>query len=101
MATRTTKSPKRQISKIKSSAKKAGERVVELAENAVNTLRGKVKAKAQRGEAALKAAKVGYQMYQYEGTQHGFHNNSTPRYTEAAANLAWERTLAFFKQHLA
>ena len=52
-------------------------------------------------EAALKANKVTYQMYQYEGTQHGFHNNSTPRYSEAAANLAWERTLAFFKQHLA
>jgi carboxymethylenebutenolidase len=52
-------------------------------------------------ETALKAAKVSYQMYQYEGTQHGFHNNSTPRYSEAAANLAWERTLAFFKQHLA
>jgi carboxymethylenebutenolidase len=52
-------------------------------------------------EAALKAAKVDYQMHMYEGTQHGFHNNSTPRYNEAAANLAWERTLAFFKQHLA
>ena len=36
-----------------------------------------------------------------KGTQHGFHNNSTPRYNEAAANLAWERTIAFFKQHLA
>ena len=35
------------------------------------------------------------------GTQHGFHNNSTPRYNEAAANLAWERTVAFFKKHLA
>ena len=52
-------------------------------------------------EAALKANKVSYQMYQYEGTQHGFHNNSTPRYSEAAASLAWDRTLAFFKQHLA
>ncbi|HVY63964.1 MAG TPA: dienelactone hydrolase family protein, partial [Gammaproteobacteria bacterium] len=52
-------------------------------------------------EAALKAHKVNYQMYRYEGTQHGFHNNSTPRYNEAAANLAWERTIAFFKQHLA
>jgi carboxymethylenebutenolidase len=52
-------------------------------------------------EVALKAAKVDYQMHMYEGTQHGFHNNSTPRYNEAAANLAWERTLAFFKQHLA
>jgi len=52
-------------------------------------------------EAALKTAKVPYQMYMYEGTQHGFHNNSTPRYDEKAANLAWDRTIAFFKQHLA
>jgi carboxymethylenebutenolidase len=52
-------------------------------------------------ESALKAAKVQYQMYMYEGTQHGFHNNSTPRYDEKAANLAWDRTIAFFKQHLA
>ncbi|HUO66647.1 MAG TPA: dienelactone hydrolase family protein [Gammaproteobacteria bacterium] len=52
-------------------------------------------------ESALKAAKVTYQMYMYEGTQHGFHNNSTPRYDEKAANLAWDRTIAFFKQHLA
>jgi len=52
-------------------------------------------------ETALKAAKVSYQMYMYEGTQHGFHNNSTPRYDEKAANLAWDRTIAFFKQHLA
>jgi carboxymethylenebutenolidase len=52
-------------------------------------------------EAALKAANVRHQMHMYEGTQHGFHNNSTPRYNEAAANLAWERTVAFFKQNLA
>jgi carboxymethylenebutenolidase len=39
-------------------------------------------------------------MHSYPGTQHGFHNNSTPRYNEAAAKLAWERTIAFFKQHL-
>ncbi len=39
--------------------------------------------------------------YVYPGTQHGFHNNSTPRYDEAAANLAWERTLAHFRKHLA
>ena len=52
-------------------------------------------------EAALKANKVPLPDVQYEGTQHGFHNNSTPRYNETAANLAWERTLAFFKQHLA
>ncbi|HET7132884.1 MAG TPA: dienelactone hydrolase family protein, partial [Gammaproteobacteria bacterium] len=52
-------------------------------------------------EAALKANKVSYQMYMYDGTNHGFHNNSTPRYNEAAAKLAWDRTIAFFKQHLA
>jgi carboxymethylenebutenolidase len=51
-------------------------------------------------EAALKAAKVRYQAFQYPGTQHGFHNNTTPRYDEAAAKLAWSRTLEFFKQHL-
>lgn len=52
-------------------------------------------------EAALKANGVGYEMYQYPGTQHGFHNNSTPRYHEPSAKLAWERTIAFFKKHLA
>jgi carboxymethylenebutenolidase len=52
-------------------------------------------------EAALKANEVPYQMYIYPGTQHGFHNNSTPRYQEAAAKLAWERTIAFFKKQLA
>jgi carboxymethylenebutenolidase len=36
----------------------------------------------------------------YEGTQHGFHNNSTPRYSEAQAKLSWDRTLAFWKKHL-
>ena len=52
-------------------------------------------------EAALKAAGVPYQMHIYPGTQHGFHNNSTPRYQEAAAKLAWERTAAFFRANLA
>jgi len=52
-------------------------------------------------EAALKAAGVRYEMYMYPGTQHGFHNNSTPRYQEAAAKLAWERTIALFRKHLA
>ena len=52
-------------------------------------------------EAALKAAGVAYQMHIYPGTQHGFHNNSTPRYNEAAAKLAWERTIAFCRKHLA
>jgi carboxymethylenebutenolidase len=52
-------------------------------------------------EAALKAAKVSHEVYFYEGTQHGFHNNSTPRYNEAAAKLAWDRSVAFFRKHLA
>jgi carboxymethylenebutenolidase len=51
-------------------------------------------------EAALKAAKVRYQRYGYPGTQHGFNNDTTPRYDAAAAKLAWERTIAFFKKNL-
>lgn len=52
-------------------------------------------------ERALKASAVQYDMHVYPGTQHGFHNNSTPRYNEAAVKLAWERTIASFKKHLA
>jgi carboxymethylenebutenolidase len=52
-------------------------------------------------EAGLKSAGVKYEMYTYPGTQHGFHNNSTPRYDEAAAKLSWERTIAHFKKYLA
>jgi carboxymethylenebutenolidase len=52
-------------------------------------------------ESALKAAGVSYQAHVYPGTQHGFHNNSTPRYNEPAARLSWERTIAFFKANLA
>ena len=51
-------------------------------------------------EAALKANKKKYELYRYEGTQHGFHNDTTPRYDEAAAKLAWQRTLAFFNRHV-
>ena len=51
-------------------------------------------------EQELKAAKVPYEIHVYPGTQHGFHNNSTPRCNEAAAKLAWERTIAHFKRHL-
>ncbi|HEV7992896.1 MAG TPA: dienelactone hydrolase family protein [Gemmatimonadaceae bacterium] len=47
-------------------------------------------------EQALKAANVKYERFQYPGTQHGFHNDTTPRYNEAAAKLAWQRTVAFF-----
>lgn len=51
-------------------------------------------------EEALKANKVTYTMYMYEGTNHGFHNDTTPRYDEAAAKLAWQRTLDFFGKYL-
>lgn len=51
-------------------------------------------------EAALKANGVDYRMHEYLDTRHGFHNNSTPRYNEAQAKLAWERTVAFFKEKL-
>jgi carboxymethylenebutenolidase len=51
-------------------------------------------------ETALKANKKKYELYMYEGKQHGFHNDTTPRYDAEAAKLAWERTLAFFKKNL-
>ena len=51
-------------------------------------------------EKALKANKVQFEMHSYPGTRHGFHNNSTKRYNEAAAKLAWQRTIAFFKKNL-
>jgi carboxymethylenebutenolidase len=51
-------------------------------------------------ETALKANNVKYQMFMYPGTNHGFHNDTTPRYDEAAAKLAWSRTIAFFKENL-
>ena len=51
-------------------------------------------------EAALKAAGLKYEMHIYPGTEHGFNNDTTPRYDAAAAKLAWDRTLAFFDIHL-
>ena len=51
-------------------------------------------------EAALKANKKAYTLYMYEGKQHGFHNDTTPRYDEAAARLAWSRTLEWFNKYL-
>lgn len=51
-------------------------------------------------EAALQANGVDYEMHMFPGTLHGFHNNSTPRYNEAAANLAWNRTVGFFRRRL-
>jgi carboxymethylenebutenolidase len=51
-------------------------------------------------DAALTAAKVTHEGFVYAGANHGFHNDTTPRYDEAAAKLAWERTLGWFKKHL-
>ncbi|MES2840453.1 MAG: dienelactone hydrolase family protein [Pseudomonadota bacterium] len=51
-------------------------------------------------EAALKAAGVRYTAHQYPGTQHGFNNDTTPRFDAPAAKLSWDRTMAFFKQTL-
>ena len=51
-------------------------------------------------EAALKAAGKTYEAHIYPGANHGFHNDSTPRYDEAAAKLAWDRTIDWFKRHL-
>ncbi len=51
-------------------------------------------------EAALKAAGVRYEMHMYQGTQHGFNNDTTPRYDKAAATEAWKRTMALFNSTL-
>jgi carboxymethylenebutenolidase len=51
-------------------------------------------------EAALKARAIPHEMHVYEGANHGFHNDTTPRFDEAAAKLAWERTLAWFNRYL-
>ena len=51
-------------------------------------------------EAALKENKVRYEMFMYANTNHGFHNDTTPRYDEAAAKLAWQRTLDFFNKNV-
>jgi len=51
-------------------------------------------------EEALKANKIKYQIFKYDGTQHGFNNDTTPRFDKAAATLAWQRTIDFFKKNL-
>lgn len=51
-------------------------------------------------ETALKAAKINYQTFIYEGSQHGFNNDTRPRFDEKAAKLAWGRTIEFFNKHL-
>lgn len=51
-------------------------------------------------EAVLKANNIEHQAYIYPNVNHGFHNNTTPRFDKEAADLSWERTIAFFKKHL-
>ena len=51
-------------------------------------------------EKALKAYNKDYQVHFYPNTNHGFHNTSTPRYDQEAAELAWNRTIAFFREKL-
>jgi carboxymethylenebutenolidase len=52
-------------------------------------------------EAALKAAHIEYEAFIYPNVNHGFHNDTTPRYDKEAAELSWSRTIAFFKRKLA
>jgi len=51
-------------------------------------------------ESALKASGAKYEMHMYPGTEHGFHNDTTPRYSEAAAKLSWQRTVDFFNKNV-
>jgi carboxymethylenebutenolidase len=60
----------------------------------------RVNATREDYEAALKAAGAEFEIHTYPGTNHGFHNNSTPRYDESEAKLAWERTIALFNEKL-
>lgn len=60
----------------------------------------RVNAMRDEYKKALEKNKVSFEMHIYPGTNHGFHNNSTPRYDEKAAKLAWERTIAAFKKYL-
>lgn len=61
----------------------------------------RVNATREEYRKALTDHKVPFEMFTYPGTGHGFHNNSTPRYNEKAAELAWARTIAAFKKHIA
>lgn len=69
--------------------------MIQLAE-----LDNRVNASWPEYEQDLNANDVAYTMHMYEGAQHGFHNDSTARYDEEKANLAWERTIGFFEEHL-
>jgi len=60
----------------------------------------RVNASREEYRKALEGNDKDFVMYTYEDTRHGFHNNSTPRYNEEQAKIAWERTIAFFKKHL-
>jgi carboxymethylenebutenolidase len=51
-------------------------------------------------ETVLKENEIEHEAHFYDDVNHGFHNNTTPRYDKAAADLSWERTLAFFEKHL-
>ncbi|MBT4287387.1 MAG: dienelactone hydrolase family protein [Deltaproteobacteria bacterium] len=60
----------------------------------------RVNATREEYRKALEENNKDFIIYTYEGTRHGFHNNSTPRYNEKQAKIAWERTMMFFKKHL-
>jgi carboxymethylenebutenolidase len=60
----------------------------------------RVNASREEYRKTLEENNKDFVMYTYEGTRHGFHNNSTPRYNEEQAKIAWERTMLFFKKHL-
>jgi len=60
----------------------------------------RINASAPDYEAALKASHVPHEIFRYPGTQHGFNNDTTPRYDKEAAALAWKRTLDFLNKHL-
>ena len=81
--------PTTEVDKIKAAV------VIHNAENDARILAG-----MPAYEAALKAAGVNYEHHVYPGTQHGFNNDTTPRYDEAAAKLAWSRTVEHFNKHL-
>ena len=60
----------------------------------------RVNATQEEYRKALESAGKNFVMHTYEGTRHGFHNNSTPRYNQEQAKIAWKRTISFFKEHL-
>ena len=60
----------------------------------------RINASREEYRKALEENRKDFVMYTYQGTRHGFHNNSTPRYNEEQAKIAWERTMMLFKKHL-